>query len=143
MTRLAAIGAADSAYVEAERRRDGTVDGELGAARALAARPTREAKAAAWAAATDAGVANRRFEAVTGGLWQPEQAVLVAPYVDRYLAEAPALAERGQAFAQAVGRAFPAVPLEAEQLAAVRAALPGVTSTILRRDWEDALDDRG
>jgi aminopeptidase N len=143
VTRLAAIGAADADLIEDERRRDGTVDGELGAARALAARPTPEAKAAAWAAATEPGVANRRFEALTGGLWQAEQAALVAPYVDRYLAEAPALAERGQAFAQAVGRAFPAVPLDAEQLGAVRAALPGVTNTILRRDWEDALDDRG
>ncbi|MFB9312784.1 aminopeptidase N [Nocardioides plantarum] len=143
VTRLAAIGAADAAYVEGERRRDGTVDGEIGAARALAARPTAQAKADAWAAATDAGVSNRRFEALTGGLWQPEQAALVAPYVARYLAEAPALAERGQAFAQAVGRAFPAVPLDADQLADVRAAVPAVTNTILRRDWEDALDDRG
>jgi aminopeptidase N len=143
VARLAAIGGADAAYVEAERRRDGTVDGELGAARALAARPTLEAKEAAWAAATAPDVGNRRFEAVTGGLWQPEQAELLAPYVDRYLAEAPALAERGQAFAQAVGRAFPAVHLDAEQLAAVEAALSGVTNTILRRAWEDQLDDRG
>ncbi|WP_148615636.1 aminopeptidase N [Nocardioides rubriscoriae] len=142
VARLAAIGAVDEAAVEAERLRDGTVDGELGAARALAARPTPEAKAAAWAAATEPDVANRRFEALTGGLWQPEQAALVAPYVDRYLAEAPALAERGQAFAQAVGRAFPAVALDAARLDAVEAALTDVTSTILRRAWEDALDDR-
>ncbi|WP_139981683.1 aminopeptidase N [Nocardioides litoris] len=142
VARLAAVGGADAAFIEAERRRDGTVDGELGAARALAARPSVEAKEAAWAAATDPDVSNRRFEAVTSGLWQPEQAALVAPYVDRYLAEAPALAGRGQAFAQAVGNAFPLVPLDADQLAAVEAALEGVTHVILRRDWEDALDDR-
>ena len=113
-----------------------------GAARSLAARPTAEAKEAAWAAATEEGVANRRFEAVTTGLWQAEQAALLAPYVDRYLAEAPALAARGQAFAQAVGGAFPRVWLDDAQLAGVAAALAGLDSTILRRDWEDALDDR-
>ncbi len=40
------------------------------------------------------------------GLWQAEQADLVAAYVDRYLAEAPTWAARGQAFAHVVGRAF-------------------------------------
>ena len=142
VTRLAAIGAADATFVEAERRRDGTVDGELGAARALAARPSAEAKAAAWAAATEDGVANRRFQALTAGLWDVEQADLLTAYVDRYLAEAPALAARGQAFAQAVGNAFPAVPLTEAQLAQVESALDGDVPPILRRDWEDALDDR-
>ena len=140
---LAALGAADATFVEAERRRDGTVDGDLGAARALAARPSREAKEAAWAAATRPDVANRRFEAVLAGLWQPEQLDLVLPFVDRYVAEAPALADRGQAFAQTVGRAFPAVPLDRDRLDAVRTALAGATSTVLRRQWEDVLDDRG
>ncbi|GAA5153678.1 aminopeptidase N [Nocardioides marinquilinus] len=142
VARLAAIGEADAAFVEAERRRDGTVDGELGAARALAARPGADAKAAAWAAATEPDVSNRRFQWVMRGLWDVEQAAVLAPYVDRYLAAAPGLAERGQAFAQAVGGAFPAVHLDAAQLAAVEQALAGVSSTILRRDWEDELDDR-
>ncbi|QCW51447.1 aminopeptidase N [Nocardioides dongxiaopingii] len=142
VARLAAIGGADAAFVEAERRRDGTVDGELGAARALAARPTREAKEAAWAAATEPGVANRRFGAVTAGLWDVEQVDLLAPFVDRYLDEAPGLAERGQAFAQAVGHAFPAVALSTAQLDAVEARAGDVRSSILRRAWEDALDDR-
>ncbi|MEO9323433.1 aminopeptidase N [Nocardioides sp. C4-1] len=142
VARLAALGGADATFVEAERRRDGTVDGDLGAARALAARPSREAKEAAWAAATRPDVANRHFEAVLAGLWQPEQAHLVLPYVDRYVAEAPALAERGQAFAQTVGKAFPAVPLDRDRLDAVAAALAGVTSTVLTRQWQDALDDR-
>lgn len=142
VARLAALGAADAACIEGERRRDGTIDGEIGAARALASRPTREAKAAAWTAATEPDVSNRRFEALVGGLWQSEQAALVAPYVQRYLAQAPELAERGQAFSRAVGKAFPAVPLDEEQLAAVRVALSGVDHTILARDWQDALDDR-
>lgn len=141
VTRLAAIGGADAALVEAERRRDGTVDGELGAARALAARPELEAKEAAWAAAVEDGVSNRRFEALMTGLWQVEQVALLAPFVDRYLEAAPGLADRGQAFAQAVGKAFPAIALDGRQLAAVETAAAGVGSTILRRDWEDALDD--
>ncbi len=142
VSRLAAIGAADPALIEAERRRDGTVDGELGAAHALAARPSLEAKTAAWAAALEDGVSNRRFESLLGGLWQVEQAALLAPFVDRYLAAAPGLAARGQAFAQRVGSAFPAIALDAGQLAAVEAAAAGVENVILRRDWEDALDDR-
>ncbi|MCW2814146.1 MAG: Membrane alanyl aminopeptidase Metallo peptidase family, partial [Nocardioides sp.] len=89
VARLAALGAVDAAYVEAERLRDGTVDGELGAARALAARPSREAKDAAWAAATEPEVSNRRFEAVMAGLWATDDVALVAPYVDLYLSAAP------------------------------------------------------
>ncbi|WP_340536705.1 aminopeptidase N [Nocardioides sp. GXZ039] len=142
IARLAQLDAIDAEGVEAERRRDGTVDGELGAARALASRPTQEAKEEAWAAAVEPGVSNRRFGALTAGLWDVEQAELLAPFVERYLEQAPTLAERGQAFAQAVGQAFPQIPLTAAQLEAVAAATDGLTNTILRRDWEDALDDR-
>ncbi len=65
------------------------------------------------------------------------------PYVARYLAEAPAVAgARGQAFSQLVGRAaFPRIPLTAPDLAALEAALAGDVPTVLRREWDDALDD--
>ena len=121
--RLAEVGAPGvEALVEEERRRDGTFAGDLGAARALASRPTPEAKAEAWAAAVDPEVSNRVFESLLAGLWSSEQAALCAPWVERYLAEGPHLAERrGQAFSQVVGQAFPAFPLTPEQLDAVRA----------------------
>ena len=109
------------AQIEAERLRDGTAAGDLGAVTALAARPTAAAKSAAWAAMTeDPDVSVRRFRALAAGLWSLSQRELVAPYVAAYVAVAPSLARRGSAFAAAVGRAFPALPLTAEELELVR-----------------------
>ncbi|NPC98178.1 aminopeptidase N [Nocardioides sp. zg-DK7169] len=141
--RLAELGALDAAAIEEERRRDGTVDGDLGAARALAARPTEEAKAEAWSRmADDAEVSNRHYAALAAGLWSPVQGDLLEPYVARYLAEAPGIAERrGQSFSQVVGRAFPALALAPDQVQLLRDALTGELPPVLRRHWEDRLDD--
>jgi aminopeptidase N len=142
--RLAALGALSAEEIDDERRGDGTVVGELGAARALAAIPHPEAKARAWARMfEDPQVSNRLFVASAGGFWDAEQVQLVHPYVARYLAEAPAVASRrGQAFSQLVGRhAFPNIPLGEPDVAAVEAALAGDVPTVLRRAWEDHLDD--
>jgi aminopeptidase N len=141
--RLGALGALSPEEIDDERRGDGTVVGELGAARALAAIPHPEAKARAWARMfEDPHVSNRIFEAAAEGFWDPEQVELVHPYVARYLAEAPAVAHaRGQAFSLLVGRAFPNIPLGEPDVAAVEAALAGDVPTVLRRKWEDRLDD--
>lgn len=139
--RMAALGAADAAFIEAERSRDPGTDAEVGAAAALAARPTEEAKAAAWTLAADPAVSNRLYTATLHGLWSPEQAGLVAPYVDRYLREAPAWAARGQAFAQEVGEARPAFVLTDDQRSSLASALTGDLPTVLRREWEDWSDD--
>jgi aminopeptidase N len=140
--RLAALGALDLAAIDQERERDGTIEGVLGAATARAALPTAEAKAAAWALVVeDERISNRMLGAVCGGLFDPEQADLVAPYVAAYLAEAPRLARRGQAFAQEVHRAFPEVALSEEQQRMFEDALQGDLPTVLRRGWEDRLDD--
>jgi aminopeptidase N len=140
--RLASLGGLDLATIDDERQRDGTIEGELGAATARAALPTPEAKAAAWAlVAEDERISNRMLRAVCGGLFDPEQADLVAPYVAAYLAEAPRLARRGQAFAQEVHRAFPDVALSGDQLRMLERALEGDVPTVLRRGWEDRLDD--
>jgi aminopeptidase N len=141
--RLAELGGIDEPEIEAERLRDGTADGVLGALTALAARPTAEAKASAWAAMTgDPEISVRRFRALAAGLWSPSQRDLVAPYVAGYLAAAPALAERGSAFAAAAGRAFPALALTDQELDLVRDALRRNVPTVLRRHWNDELDDR-
>ncbi len=142
--RLASLGAMATDAVEEERVGDGTVVGDLGAATALAAIPDPDSKAAAWSwMFEDPDVSNRRFGALAAGFWNPEQWALVHPYVARYLAEAPAVAgARGQAFSQLVGRlAFPRIPLTAPDLAALEAALAGDVPTVLRREWDDALDD--
>jgi aminopeptidase N len=141
--RLAALGALTEAEIEEERVADGTVVGELGAATALAALPSEQAKATAWARMyDDPHVSNREYVALAEGLWEPEQPALVAPYVARYLAQSPDLARaRGQAFSQVVGRAFPAVPLTDADLDALEKALAGDVPTVLRRHWEDKLDE--
>ncbi|MET0425758.1 MAG: aminopeptidase N [Actinoplanes sp.] len=141
--RLAELGHLDAPEIEAERRRDGTATGELGAATALAARPDAEAKAAAWAAMTeDPDVSVRRFRALAAGLWSASQRELVTPYVTAYFRLAPSLARRGSAFAAAVGVAFPAFPLTAQELKQVRESLTPDVPAVLRRAWDDELDDR-
>jgi aminopeptidase N len=142
VVRLASLGEADARFIAAERDRDGTVEGDLGALRALAARPSTIAKDAAWEAMLAPGVDNRRFGALASGMWIAEQAHLLRPYVAAYLAEAPKLATRGQAFAIEVGRAFPRIALDAGQLDALRGALADGVPTILRRSWQDHIDDR-
>ena len=58
-------------------------------------------------------------------------------------ARRPRWAARGQAFAQAVGRARPALALTAAQVALLDDALAGELPTVLRRQWEDWRDDLG
>ncbi|GCD91363.1 aminopeptidase [Nocardioides sp. LS1] len=139
--RLAALGALDAEAIAAEGARDAGSDGRVGVAAALAARPTAQAKADAWAVVSDPDVDNRLFTSAMEGLWSPGQADLLAPYVDRYLDEAPTWAARGQAFAQVVGRAFPALLLTEQQTDRLRTALEDDLPTVLRRQWEDRLDD--
>jgi aminopeptidase N len=106
--RLAELGGLDETQIEAERLRDGTAEGELGALTALAARPIAAAKSAAWTAMTeDAGISAHRFQALAAGLWSPSQRELVAPYVAAYVAIAPTLARRGSAFASLSARRSP------------------------------------
>ncbi len=90
----------------------------------------------------DPHISNRLFEAMAEGFWDVEQTELVAPYVARYWAEAPRLgAARGPSFCARLGNAFPRVPLTDEQVGDLETALAGEVPAILRRDWEDALDD--
>jgi aminopeptidase N len=139
--RLAELGGLDAPEIEAERQRDGTAAGALGADTALAARPTAAAKSVAWSAMTeDPDVSAHRFRALADGLWAQRE--LAAPYIAAYVEVAPVLAKRGSAFAGTVGRSFPAFPLTADELELVRAALRDDLPAVLRRHWEDELDDR-
>ncbi len=142
--RLAELGGADETRIEDERVRDGSGSADLAAATALAARPTPEAKTATWEAMTrDDEVSNRMYAALAAGLWSPEQAALGAPYVGRYLETSPAIAaRRGPGFANVVGASFPRQWLDEVQLGLLRRALAGDVPTVLRRQWEDELDDR-
>jgi aminopeptidase N len=141
--RLAELGAIDGDTIAAEEARDPSMGGELGAAAARSARPEVAAKDAAWAAMVeDEQVSNRRFEYLAAGLWSVEQAELLRPFVRRYFTETPAVAQRrGQAFCAVVGKAFPKVALDDEQLDLLRTALAGDLPAVLRRHWEDRYDD--
>jgi aminopeptidase N len=141
--RLATLGAITPAEIDEERLGDGTTVGELGAVGALAALPDPQAKARAWSTMfEDPDVSNRVFTTTADAFWQPEQRELVHPWVERYLADAPAVAlQRGQAFSQLVGRAFPAIPLDDADVDTLARALEGDVPTVLRRSWEDQLDE--
>ena len=59
-----------------------------------------------------------------------------------YAERGPELATRSSAFANVVGWGFPRLALDAEQLETFERALQGDVPTLLRRAWEDELDDR-
>ena len=140
--RLAELGAVDPARIDTEAADDRSTQGETGAARARAAIPTPEAKEHAWTVLSGPEVDNRVFGATAAGLWVPEQADLVAPYVARYLAEAPTWAERrGQGFSRLTGFAFPRHAVTETTRDGLREALTSGVPAVLRRAWEDQLDD--
>ncbi|WP_138442797.1 aminopeptidase N [Sinomonas susongensis] len=81
---LAAQGAADESDLDAELTRDATARGRVGRAVALAARPTREAKAEAWSAAVERDdLSNDLLKATIEGFALGPEA-LQRPHVDPY-----------------------------------------------------------
>ncbi len=82
---LAAAGRVGETELAAELQRDNTATGKRQQALALAARPTAEAKEAAWTAVvTDGSLPNALMDATLGGFAQPGQRELLTPYRDRY-----------------------------------------------------------
>ncbi|MDT3440496.1 MULTISPECIES: aminopeptidase N [unclassified Pseudofrankia] len=88
LTQLVARGVYGDAEIDAELARDATAAGEKRAATARSARPTPDAKAAAWAAVMESDkLSNHLLVATLGGFWISSQRELTKPYVDRYFAE--------------------------------------------------------
>jgi aminopeptidase N len=84
---LTSEGAADAALINAERARDDTASGHRHQVRCLAARPSAEVKAAAWAAVVESDeLSNALVEATIAGFAQPGQRALLAPYAQPYFA---------------------------------------------------------
>ncbi|MDC5696578.1 aminopeptidase N [Intrasporangium calvum] len=82
---LAALGAADAAEIQAELDRDPTSTGRERAAEALAARPTAEAKAEAWAKAVERNdLSNQMVQAIGSGFRRTTDLSLLEPYVEKY-----------------------------------------------------------
>ncbi|QKT06950.1 aminopeptidase N [Gordonia sp. X0973] len=101
---LAAAGVVDVAEIDAELQRDPTAAGNRNAEAAKAARPTVEAKAAAWEAAMgDDSLANITVRSITEGFVRPGQGALLAPYAEKYFATvADVWARRSSEVAQTV-----------------------------------------
>ncbi|WP_030686435.1 aminopeptidase N [Streptomyces sp. NRRL B-1347] len=135
--RLAAMGRLDEAGIAAEAERDRTAAGERHAAAARAARPTPEAKAAAWASVVESdALPNAVQEAVISGFVQTEQRELLAPYTEKYFDAVKAVWEsRSHEMAQqvAVGL-YPSVQVSAATLDTTDAWLSAAEPTpALRR----------
>jgi len=88
--RLAVLGELTEAEITAALDADPSSQGEQFATRCRAARPDPAAKRAYWdAIMTDTGRSNYGLWALAEGFWQPEQAELTAPYVERFFTEMP------------------------------------------------------
>ncbi|WP_229402425.1 aminopeptidase N [Micromonospora okii] len=143
--RLVVLGAAGEGEIAAEAAADPSATGVERAARCRAALPDPAAKAAAWqVVVADTGLSNRLLEAAARGFWQPEQAELTEPYVERYFAEMPAAARLRTPWVaeQIAADAFPryAVAQRTRELAAALLARDDVPPGVRRR-VTDADDD--
>jgi aminopeptidase N len=146
LTSLAAAGAADAAEIEAERERDDTATGRERAARALAARPTPDAKADAWAQAIEQdGLPNQMISALAFGFRRVHDAALLRPYVEKYHAALEEVwASRTHAIAEGIVTYFyPTSLASAELRDASQAWLDAHpdASSGLRRTLAEARDD--
>ncbi|NBM18034.1 aminopeptidase N [Streptomyces sp. GC420] len=82
---LAAHGTVDETVLAAELARDDTASGKRHQVRCLAARPSAEVKARAWAQVVESDeLSNALVEATISGFDQPGQRELLAPYAPRY-----------------------------------------------------------
>lgn len=95
LTALARLGKADDARIDTELAGDNTISGQELSAAARAAMGTPEAKERAWTQALlDPSVPNETQRSVVYAFWQGGQEEVLAPYVERYLAEVAGTWER-------------------------------------------------
>jgi aminopeptidase N len=141
---LAALGAVDDDGIDAELARDATAAGRLHALTARASRPDAAAKDIAWTALTgDADLSNHESAALAAGFWQAGQDVLLRPYVDRYVADLPAVwdARTPQVAGTLAQRLFPSTLVEQGVLDATAPLERGDHPAGLRRYVAEARDD--
>ncbi len=91
VTGLARAGRFGEAQIAAELDRDATIAGQEYAAAARAAQPLPEAKEAAWAAVLDKDTPNETSRSIVMSFMRPDQAEILEPYLERYLAAAETL----------------------------------------------------
>ncbi len=91
VTGLARAGRIGEDLIDAELARDKTISGREHAAAARAARPTPEAKAAAWQTVLDPDTPNETSRSIVLSFMRPDQGAVLEPYVDAYLRAADTL----------------------------------------------------
>jgi aminopeptidase N len=110
LRRLAVLGATEVAELDAEVARERTSHAVVSRVAARASMPTAEAKSWAWQLFTgELEGSNYEVEAAGNAFWHADQAEVLAPYADRYLADLPATAEHrtGWLLADAARAFFP------------------------------------
>ncbi|MBZ4014704.1 aminopeptidase N [Streptomyces purpurogeneiscleroticus] len=143
---LASHGVADAQRIDAELARDDTASGKRHHVRCLAARPSAEVKARAWANVVESdALSNALVEATISGFDQAGQRDLLAPYAPKYFdAIGQVWNERSIEIGMAVVRGlFPALQSSQETLDAADAWLIGHPDAppALRRLVSEARDD--
>ncbi len=88
---LARAGRFGEEQIAAELERDATIAGQEKAAAARTAQPRAEAKETAWAAVLSPDTPNETSRSIVLSFMRPDQAHLLEPYVERYLAAAETL----------------------------------------------------
>jgi aminopeptidase N len=91
--RAAALGALDQEQIGEELAADRTASGQLQAEAALASLPDPAVKERTWAALIGGGVTNAQARTMGAAFWQVGQEELLEPWVERYVADVPALWE--------------------------------------------------
>ncbi|GAB2986893.1 aminopeptidase N [Nocardioides montaniterrae] len=133
LANLARVGRADDARIDGELAQDQTITGQEKAAAARAAIPTAEAKARAWEQGmVDGSVPNETARSVALSFWREGQQEVLAPYVERYLADTPATWDRlgSHKAAVALTALFPRLVATQETLDAVDAWLASSTDGV-------------
>ena len=138
LVRLATLGAADRAELQASFDADPSAEARVELTRAVCSLPDPEAKAYAWSVFTgETDLPNYEVLAAAAGLWRGGQEELTEPYVDRYFSDLPGTAEvrSGWVLADAAAAFFPTTSITRETLdkALALAADPDLDRPIRRR----------
>ncbi len=88
ITSLSRAGRFGDPEIDAELKRDHTIEGQERAAAARVSQPSAEAKAAGWTAILDPATPNETAAGVVWSIFRNDQDEVVAPYVEKFLAAA-------------------------------------------------------
>ncbi|WP_197374946.1 aminopeptidase N [Mycolicibacterium baixiangningiae] len=141
VTALAASGDIDAdgpetPFIDAEAQRDRTAAGRRHAAAASAARPQPAVKEAAWQQVLeDDTLANITTRSIVGGIVQPGQQAVLAPYTEKYFAAIAGVWERrsSEVAQTVVVGLYPSWDISDDALAAADRFLDGDVPPALRR----------